>query len=54
MSDKINGVKIQKIPTKGRPLSLKGSKWKPVLNVSREDLKALAKVIRKAEKKEEK
>lgn len=44
------GVKIQKIPTRGRPLSYKSSKWKPQLNVSNEDLKALSKVIRKADK----
>jgi hypothetical protein len=50
----INGVKIQKLPTRGRPMSYKTSKWKPTLNVSANDLKALQKTIRAAEEKEKK
>lgn len=50
----INGIKIQKIPKRGRPMSIKNSKWRPVLNVSNEDLKILKKVIRKAEESEKK
>lgn len=53
-TEEINGVKIQKLPTKGRPLTLKGSRWKPTLNVSNQDLKALKDTIRASEKKEEK
>jgi hypothetical protein len=50
--DKYQGIKIKKIRTIGKPLSLKAAKWKPVLTVSSEDLKALKRTIRAAEKKE--
>lgn len=52
MEDKYQGVKIQKIPKRGRPLSYKTSKWKPALNVSSEDLKALKKTIAASERKD--
>lgn len=54
MKDEISGVKVQRLATRGRPLSLKGSRWKPTLNVSGKDLKALKDTIRANEKKEEK
>lgn len=52
MEKDYQGVKIQKIATRGRPLRLKTSKWKPTLNVSNEDLRALSKTIRASEKKD--
>ena len=50
MSKEYQDVKIQRLPTKGKPLSNRTSKWKPALNVSNEDLKALKKVIKASEK----
>ena len=51
MEDKYQGVKIQKIAKRGGPLGYKTFKWKPVLNASNEDLKALSKTIKASEKK---
>lgn len=49
MSDQ-KKVKVQKLPTIGRPLSLKGSRWKSRLTVNQEDLRALKATIKANEK----
>lgn len=48
--DEKTGVKVQVVAARGRAISFKTSKWKPRLNVSDKDLKALKKTIQASEK----
>lgn len=56
MSEEINGVKIQKIPTMGKPLSLKGTRFRPSgldIKVSDSKKKKLEKIKRVLSEKPE-
>jgi hypothetical protein len=48
MSEEINGVKIQRLPTIGQPMSIKGSRWKSRITASDKDLRALKDTIKAA------
>lgn len=58
MTDEINGVKIERLPTVGKPLSLKGTRYRPSMHDLKVDkakeqkLKKLKKVLSEAEKEE--
>lgn len=49
--DEINGVKIQRLPTYGQPMTVKNSKWRPQLTASGADLRALRDTIKASEKR---
>lgn len=57
MSDyEINGIKIQRLPTVGSPLSIKGTRWRPtnvdikVNSANAKKLKEIKKVLSKEDK----